>query len=429
MDLGSFERSDRYTWTIVPREHMFVPIIAYGDEALMRAIDSDVLEQAQEVAALPGIVGALYLMPGVRRALGLPDGCVAAFDEWLGGVALLDGAGQDVSCGIRILSTGISANEVCTRQQELKRRLFDCVPFGPLRPAVGVSDASFDRILRAGARWAVDHGFGIAADLLRTEDIGCQSNARPEHVSYQARRLSGNAIGSLGQSPQHSLRVQNVDEVFEPSIADAFGIHVGDALVTIHCGAGGLGQQIELDYLRDMKRAATAHSQPFVDDKRVFAPIASQLGRQYLGAIQAAANCALANRQVLTHVVREALMGVFGNTEPTVVCDVSHATCKEEHHVVDGRRRRLFVYRKGAGRAARRGYPFCLEGSFGDSSYILMGSADSAGSAFGSACHGFRQLSPFELSRTVETLQGAGLAQVVAKLTPIITLTGATPSH
>lgn len=254
-------------------------------------------------------------------------------------------------------------------------------------------------MLRGGAHWAVERGYGTPADLERIEEHGCMAGAEPGEVSEQAKHRQRNEVGTLG-SGNHYLEVQHVAEVLDAATAAAFGVRTGDVLVSVHCGSRGLGHQVGTDYLRRMALAAAEYGIAPPDRELACAPIDAPVGRSYLGAMRAAINCALANRQVITHLARRVFAEVIPGAELPLLYDVSHNTCKLEEHVVDGRPRRLFVHRKGATRAFGPGHPDLPEalravgqpvligGSMGTASYILVGTRESMERSFGSSCHG-----------------------------------------
>jgi len=395
---------------------MRVPGILYADEALLRDMDDKVLEQVRNVAALPGIVGASYAMPDAHWGYGFPIGGVAAFDPEQGGVVSAGGVGFDISCGVRTLLTGLRRDEVEPVKAELAGALFRHIPAGVGSTGhVRLGGGEMDQMLCDGARWAVAAGFGGDADLERVEEGGRMAGADPEKVSEFAKRRQRDETGTLG-SGNHYAEVQEVAEVFDAQTAARFGIASGDVVLSIHCGSRGLGHQIGTDYLKRMVAAASRHGIDLPDRELACAPIASAVGQDYLGAMRAAINCALANRQVLTQLAREAFAEVLPQARLRVLYDVSHNTCKVEDHAVDGRRRPLYVHRKGATRALGPGHlalppelrdvgqPVLIGGSMGTASYILAGSATSEVAALASACHGAGRT----MSRTQATKRWQG---------------------
>jgi tRNA-splicing ligase RtcB len=351
------------------------------------------------VATLPGIVKASYAMPDAHWGYGFPIGGVAAFDPE-GGVVSAGGVGFDISCGVRTLLTGLPVSAIEPRKRELADSLFAAVPAGlGSQGEIVLTPTEMDAMLAGGARWALDRGWGREADLERIEEHGQMRGARPDAVSEKAKERQRREMGTLG-SGNHYLEVQVVDEVYAAEVAGAFGLAVGEVVVSIHCGSRGLGHQIGTEYLRDMAIAAERHGIRLPDRELACAPIRSSLGEQYLGAMRAAINCALANRQIVCHLTREAFRGLFPQARLDLLFDVSHNTCKVEEHVVDGRRRELYVHRKGATRAfgpgdptlpkalVDVGQPVLIGGSMGTASYVLAGTKASETRAFSSACHG-----------------------------------------
>jgi tRNA-splicing ligase RtcB len=330
-------------------------------------------------------------------------------------------------------------------------------------------------MLTGGARWAVRGGWGTEADLERIEEGGQMLHAKPGAVSDQARRRQREEMGTLG-SGNHYLEVQEVGEIFDAEAAQAYGLAAGEVVVMIHCGSRGLGHQIGTEYLRLMVEAAPSHGLVLPDRELACAPIASDLGQQYLGAMRAAINCALANRQILTQLVRDVFRRVLPRARLPLLYDVSHNTCKAETHRLDGRPRELYVHRKGATRAwgpghpelpaalRATGQPVLIGGSMGTGSYVLAGTARSEELAFASACHGAgramsrhqalkqwhgRQVvdqlaargilirSPSsrgvaeeapgaykDVAAVVDAAQEAGLARKVARLAPLVCIKG-----
>lgn len=400
MDIGSLLQHGPCEWRIAPTGRMNVPVVIYATEALVRDMDEKVREQALNVACLPGIVRASFVMPDGHWGYGFPIGGVAAFDAERGGVVSAGGVGFDVSCGVRSLHTGLHRDDVMSVQRELADALFSHIPAGVgSRGAIHLNHTQMHDMLVGGAKWAVEHGWGTAADLERVEEHGQMLHAKPSFVSDMAKKRQCDEMGTLG-SGNHYLEVQEVTEIHEPSIAEAYGLQRGDIVVTIHCGSRGLGHQIGTDYLRMMVEAAPAHGLTLPDRELACAPLRSELGQQYLGAMRAAINCALANRQILTHLVRQVFARVMPKARMPLLYDVSHNTCKLEQHRVDGAMRELFVHRKGATRAfgpgqldlpeplRSTGQPVLIGGSMGTSSYVLAGTQQSESLAFSSACHG-----------------------------------------
>ena len=476
MNIDQIRQVSDFEWHIAPSGKMRVPAVIYADRALIAEMDDKVHEQIANVAMLPGIVQAAYAMPDAHWGYGFPIGGVAAFDAEEGGVVSAGGVGFDISCGVRTLHTGLTAAEIAPLKQRLADRLFTHIPAGvgstgQLRLDAGEMDA----MLRGGARWAVERGYGSETDLDRIEEHGCMAGAEPGQVSEQAKRRQRDEIGTLG-SGNHYLELQEIVEIYDSKAAERFRLRQGEVVVSIHCGSRGLGHQIGTEFLKRMVIAAPGYGIELPDRELACAPIHSPVGQAYLGAMRAAVNCALANRQVITHLTRKVFADVLPGTHLTLIYDVSHNTCKEEWHTVGGQTRRLYVHRKGATRAFGPGHPslpgdlrdigqpVLIGGSMGTASYILVGTEEGMTRAFSSACHGAgRAMSRHQATRqwrgralvdelagqgilirspslrgvaeeapgaykdvgaVVEAADRAGLARKVAKLKPLVCIKG-----
>ena len=413
MDTSLLDRRSEHEWVIPQRGPMRVPAVIYASEPLIRDMDHKVWEQAVNVATLPGIVTASYAMPDAHWGYGFPIGGVAAFDPDEGGVVSAGGVGFDISCGVRCLHTGLTRRDVMPVQKSLADRLFHAVPAGVgSTGTIHLDDAGMDAMLAGGARWAVERGWGRAEDLERVEERGCMRGARPGAVSARAKRRQRDEMGTLG-SGNHYLEVQEVTAIFDQAIAAAFGLAAGDVVVTIHCGSRGLGHQIGTEFLKRMVVTAHEHHIELPDRELACAPIRSPVGEEYLGAMRAAINCALANRQILTDITRKVFATLLPAADLPLLYDVSHNTCKVEEHRTARGSRRLYVHRKGATRAfgpghpdvpaalAEAGQPVLIGGSMGTASYVLAGTRASESLAFSSACHGAgRAMSRHQAKRT-----------------------------
>ena len=465
-----------YAWEIPQRGKMRVPAVLYADAPLIEAMDDKVFEQASNVATLPGIVQACYAMPDAHWGYGFPIGGVAAFDAGQGGVISAGGVGFDISCGVRTLLTGLDRDAIMAKQERLADALYYTIPAGVgSTGGIHLSSSEMDAMLSGGARWAVDQGFGREEDLQHTEERGHMLGAKPAEVSEQAKKRQRDEMGTLG-SGNHYLEVQHIAEIYDDTTAAAFGLRQGEVVVSIHCGSRGLGHQIGTEFLREMVISAKQYGIELPDRELACAPIDSPLGQSYLGAMRAGINCALANRQIITHLTRKAFAEHLPEAAMDLLYDVSHNTCKVEKHVVNGEERELYVHRKGATRAFGPGHPELPEtykavgqpviigGSMGTSSYILAGVPESEQRAFSSACHGagramsrhaakhqwrgeklVRELAYRgilirsasmrgvaeeapgaykEVSAVVEAADKAGLARKVARLEPMICIKG-----
>ncbi|MGD8312224.1 MAG: RtcB family protein, partial [Gammaproteobacteria bacterium] len=400
MDTSTLTRISDFEWRIEPRGGMRVPGIIFASETLLRAMDDKVREQLTNVASLPGIVGAAYAMPDAHWGYGFPIGGVAAFDADADGVVSAGGVGFDISCGVRALQTGLTRADIEPVKTRLADALYHTIPVGiGSHGNIRLDEAGMDAMLEGGASWAVGRGWGAAADLERIEEQGCMAGACPEAVSAQARKRQRDEMGTLG-SGNHYLEIQEVDEVYDPVAATAFGLNSGDIIISIHCGSRGLGHQIGTEFLKTMVIGARRYGITLPDRELACAPVCSDTGRAYLGAMRAAINCALANRQILTQLARRVFADIIPAAALTLLYDVSHNTCKVEEHRVDGQARRLYVHRKGATRAFGPGHPDLPEafrasgqpvligGSMGTASHILAGTGTAETLSFSSACHG-----------------------------------------
>jgi tRNA-splicing ligase RtcB len=412
MELSRFERLSDTVWQVPPTGKMRVPAIIYATEDLIRDMDDKVYTQVTNVATLPGIVRASYAMPDAHWGYGFPIGGVAAFDPDEGGVVSAGGVGFDISCGVRTHLTGLTRAEIMKVQGELADALYATIPVGVGSTGkITLDDDEMTAMLAGGARWAVERGYGRPEDLERIEENGRQDDAKPSAVSAQARKRQRREMGTLG-SGNHYLEVQEVVEIFDADTAAAFGLKQGECVVTIHCGSRGLGHQIGTEFLREMAIAAETYGIALPDRELACAPIKSEVGQRYLGAMRSAINCALANRQIIGHLARQVFKRMFGIDLP-LMFDVSHNTCKVEPHAVGSVARHLYVHRKGATRAFGPGHPSLPEalrpwgqpvligGSMGTGSYILVGTRESEELAFSSSCHGAgRQMSRHQAVRT-----------------------------
>jgi len=400
MDLNLLTRRGQDEWHIAPRGNMRVPGIIYATESLIREMDEKVYEQVTNVATLPGIVQASYAMPDAHWGYGFPIGGVAAFDPDVGGVVSAGGVGFDISCGVRLLHTGLTVEDLDPVKERLADALFHHIPAGVGSTGkLRLDRQAMDAMLIGGAKWAVGKGYGLHEDLEFIEERGCMAGAKPENVSDHAKKRQQDEMGTLG-SGNHYLEVQRVVTLFDQEVGAVFGIREGDLVLSIHCGSRGLGHQIGTEFLKHMAVTAARHHIDLPDRELACAPINSEVGQDYLGAMRAAINCALANRQIITHLVRQVFEDLLPDARLSLLYDVSHNTCKVEEHVIDGTTTRLFVHRKGATRAFGPGHfdlppslrtvgqPVLIGGTMGTASYVLAGTKESMSLAYGSACHG-----------------------------------------
>src|SRR5262249_13014140 len=346
-------------WEIPPsaKPGMLVPARVYASEPLLEQMDQGVFEQVTNVACLPGIVRAALCMPDGHWGYGFPIGGVAAF---LAESCVISpgGTGVDINCGMRLIRTSLTEDDVRPRLADLIGALFTAVPSGVgAKGFVHLTEADFDRVMVEGSGWCVSHGYGWPEDLDCTEGRGCLPGADPSRVSERARTRGMDQLGTLG-SGNHYLEIQAIRAggLHDEAAARAFGVdRPGQICVMLHCGSRGFGHQIGTDYLKLFDQAMKRYGITVKDRELACAPFQSPEGQAYFGAMTAAANTAFANRQMITHRVREVFEKVFARSARelglSVVYDVCHNTAKLEHHVVDGAMMELIVHRKGATRA------------------------------------------------------------------------------
>lgn len=399
MNLQQLQQVQPYLWSL-PREpnENRSEVLLYGSAPLLESMDDKVLEQISDVASLPGLVGAALTMPDAHWGYGFPIGGVAAFDAERGGVISAGGVGFDISCGIRCLRSNLDIKDAEQEFGRLADALFHAIPAGVGEEGeIKLTPSQLDQVMQDGARWAVRHGYGDAADIEYIEERGQVTGADTEHVSELAKKRQRGEMGTLG-SGNHYLEVQVVEHIYDAAAALAFGLSEGQIIISIHCGSRGLGHQIGTEYMVLLAKAANRFGICLPNRELACAPIKSPEGQQYLGAMNAAINCALANRQILTHLARTTFTQTYPVAELETLFDVSHNTCKVETHEIDGESRLLHVHRKGATRAFGPGHPMLPEryravgqpvvigGSMGTGSYILAGA--SGNQAFASSSHG-----------------------------------------
>lgn len=375
-------------------------------------------DQVANVATLPGLVGRAMAMPDIHWGYGFPIGGVAAFDA-NEGVVSPGGIGFDINCGVRLIRTDLLFDQVRGRIKQLIDVLFKLVPTGVGGKGIISAKSEINEVLAEGAHWAIRRGFGWEGDAQRLEETGRMAGARAEAVSEKAKLRGGPQTGSLG-SGNHFLEVQAVDRIFDPSAAKAYGISgPGQILVMLHTGSRGLGHQVCTDYVQKFAQKEAGWGIPLIDRQLACAPLRSKEAQDYIAAMQASANFAWGNRQLLTHSAREAFRMVFDEDPQDLgmrlVYDVSHNMAKLEEHMVEGTRRKLVVHRKGATRAfgpsrsevtslyREHGQPVLVPGDMGTGSWLLAGTDDALRESFGSCCHGAgRQLSRHAANRAFE---------------------------
>jgi tRNA-splicing ligase RtcB len=404
------------------RSYMRVPARIYADDALLEAALADSsVEQLANTAALPGIVGQALAMPDIHQGYGFPIGGVAA-TALPDGVISPGGVGYDINCGVRFLASSLERQQLAPLRDTLVDALARNVPTGLGRGGdVRVDRDEMDNVLRDGARWAIKQGYGSQDDLSMTEENGGFATANPGAVSQNAKGRGNDQLGTLG-SGNHFIEVQEVVEIFDEDAARTMGLFVGQVTVLIHSGSRGLGHQVCTDYVQRLQKSLRTYNIALPDRELVCAPFSSPEGQDYWGAMQAAANYAWCNRQLLAYRVRQTftdvLKGKVKDSGLRQVYDVAHNIAKVEEHVVGGCMMKVCVHRKGATRAfpagapgipaAYRsiGQPVIIPGSMGTESYILVGQKGSLQATFGTTCHGAgRSLSRAAAKRGVSAEQ------------------------
>lgn len=395
---------------------MRVPGKVFINEALLEDLAEDrSLEQLANTATLPGVVKFVAAMPDIHEGYGFPIGGVAA-TELPHGVISPGGVGYDINCGVRVLLSDLSADDVGDRMGDLGSQLMRAIPSGTGRGGrIRLDSNELNRVLRYGVGYCVERGWAAQNDTEYLEEHGCLTGADPTHVSDRAKKRGMDQLGTLG-SGNHFLEVQKVDEIFDEEAGKAFGLFPGQIVVAIHCGSRGLGHQVCTDYVRRMLSSLNMNRIELPDRELACAPADSAEGSEYLSAMACAANFAWANRQVIQHHVRIEWQALFGAARGLrTLYDVCHNIAKRETHILDGKSVELLVHRKGATRAFGPGHPdvpeayrsvgqpVLIPGTMGTASYILKGAAEAMEASFGTCCHGAgRRLSRTAAKREVE---------------------------
>jgi len=404
---GKIEKIDDYRWQI-PVDYkpgMRVPGLIYADESMLDHImQEQAAEQVANVAFLPGIVGFSLAMPDIHWGYGFPIGGVAAMrlDD---GVVSPGGVGFDINCGVRIMRTNLTVDEVKPKIKALVDALYRNVPSGlGSKGKIRLHHGEIDEVLVKGSRWAIEKGYGRKEDLEATEENGEMKGTNPARVSNRAKERGAPQLGTLG-SGNHFLEVAVVDQIYEPEIAKTMGIdRLKQVMLLVHCGSRGLGHQVADDSIKAMMRIMEKYGMKLPDRQLACSPIKSSEGQAYLEAMRCAANYAWANRQCISHWVREAFCQAIGISEAKagleLIYDVCHNIAKIEKHEVEGKAETLCVHRKGATRAFPAGHPdvpikyssvgqpVLIPGDMGRMSYILVGTERAMKETFGSTCHG-----------------------------------------
>jgi len=460
---------------------MHVPGVIYASQELLsQALSDNAPAQIINVACLPGILRYSLAMPDVHWGYGAPIGGVAAFDAQEG-VIVPGIVGYDCNCGVRLLRTNLRATDIEGKTKKLVNALFGAVPSGVgSSGTLTLQQKDLENVVRRGARWAVDNGYGTAADLEKIEEGGCIEASDPAAISTRACERGTGQLGTLG-SGNHFLEIQRVTDIYDPPAADAFGLFVGQVTFMIHTGSRGFGYQVCDDYLAVFGQVPARYGISLPPDRQLAcAPASSPEGRRYFAAMNGTANYAFANRQVITHLTRETTRRVLGISSDALgaatVYDVAHNICKREEHEFNGSRVSLHVHRKGATRAFPAGHsalpdvyrnvgqPVIIPGTMGTASYVLVGTRKAMEETWGSTCHGagrmmsrkravrenrgrsiFKELARQGVSvaakskrslaeempaaykdvdEVIRTVEGAGISRKVARMTPLAVMKG-----
>jgi len=402
--------------------------IIYVDETLEQELELDSVRQVANVATLPGIVGNSLAMPDIHTGYGFPIGGVAAFDTEEG-VISPGGVGYDINCGVRLLKSNLTKEEVEPKIRELVDLLYTHIPSGVGSTGkIKLSPEDAKKVVKKGAIWAIEQGFGEAEDLQRIESYGCIEGADPDVISKKAYERGKDQLGTLG-SGNHFLEVQYVAEVYEPEIASVMGLIKGQVTVMIHTGSRGFGHQICEDYVKVMLQSVRKYGIELPDKELACVPFRSREGQQYFSAMKGAANYAWANRQCLMHWTREVFLRLFKLSPKElgmkIVYDVAHNIAKEEFHTVEGKQKKLIVHRKGATRAFPKGHPelpdcykeigqpVLIPGDMGRVSFVLVGLEKAMYETFGSTCHGAGRL--LSRNQAIKQARGRSIKQEMAE--------------
>lgn len=420
------QKIDDYRWCIPREGKMRVDGIVYADESMMKEIQKDEsLQQVINVAYLPGIVGHSLGMPDIHWGYGFPIGGVAAFDMEEG-VVSPGGVGYDINCGVRLLKTGLCRVEISGKLESIVDSLFVNIPsgVGSHRKDLKLSQQEVKNVLKNGAQWAVSHGYGSKEDLEHIEEKGCIFGADPELVSTRAIERGLAQLGTLG-SGNHFVEVGYVSEIFDEEIARTLELEKDGITIVVHTGSRGLGYQVCDDFIKVMIGASRKYDIELPDRQLCCAPLNSPEGRDYLAAMACAANYAFANRQMITHWVRESFERALHvspkESRISPVYDVCHNIAKFEDHLVNGQKKRLCVHRKGATRAfppnhpdtpaayKAVGQPVLIPGDMGRCSYVLVGTEKAYSDTFGSTCHGAGRV--MSRNQATKVAKGRSIAQ------------------
>ena len=463
------KKMNEFEW-ILPksaREGMNVDAKLIANDAILGAIEEEAIHQLTNVAMLPGIIEPVMAMPDAHFGYGLPMGSVAAFDSEKG-IISAGLCGFDINCGINLIRTNLTKEEVTEKSRQLIDSLYNSVPVGVgSKGKLRLKPDDIDDVLKRGLNWAVENGYGTKEDIEHTEENGCMSGADPSKVSLLAKKRGGPQLGTLGAG-NHFLEVQSAEEIFDKDTAAKWGIKdKNQVLIMLHCGSRGLGHQVASDYLKIQEEAVKKYKINIPDKQLACAPANSQEGKDFFAAMQCAVNYSFTNRLVMTQWIRETFEKVFNkdweSMDMKTIYGICHNVIKHETHTVNGEKKDLYVHRKGATRSFPD-EPVLIAGSMGTSSYLCKGTEIAMQKSFGSSAHGAGRamsrknaLSQFkgeniqkellekgiqskatsyssfaeeapnaykDVDEVIESVQGAGISLKVAKLIPVGVIKG-----
>lgn len=434
---------------------------------ILDAIEEEAIHQLTNVAMLPGVVEPVIALPDAHFGYGLPMGSVAAFDAETG-IISAGLCGFDINCGINLIRTNLTASDLKPKTKDLINALFNKVPVGVgAKGKLKLTSSQLDDVLTTGMNWAVENGYGTKDDITHTEENGCMLGADSSKVSDLAKKRGGPQLGTLGAG-NHFLEIQKVSEIFDTTLAKKWGLTNPDQiLIMLHCGSRGLGHQVASDYLKIQEKATQKYNITLPDRQLACAPVNSKEGQDFFAAMKCAVNYSFTNRLVMTHWVRETFQNIFNtpweDLDMKTIYGICHNIVKLEDHKVGGKKKPVYVHRKGATRAFPN-KPVLIAGSMGTSSYLCVGSEIALEKTFGSSAHGAGRamsrnaaISKFngndiqkelsccgieskathpkslaeeaplaykDVDQVIETVHGSGISPKVAKLVPVGVIKG-----
>jgi len=386
------KRLSEYEWELDKnaREHMRVKARIIGNNYIIENVEDAAIEQLTNVACLPGIIEPVVGLPDMHWGYGLPMGAVSAFDVDEG-VISSGLCGFDINCGVNTIRTNLTTTELRVKLKELVPLLFNTIPSGVgAKGKLRLNTNQLDEVLRDGVDWALRNGYGTKEDKEATEELGCMKGGDPSKVSSTAKQRGLSQLGTLGAG-NHFLELQRVTDVFDEKLAKKWGLKKDQVVVMLHCGSRGLGHQVASDYLKIQEKAVEKYNIWLPDRQLACAPATSKEGEDYFSAMKCAVNYSFTNRLVMTHWIRETFEKVFKRKwqelDMHTIYAVCHNVVKLEEHIIDGKKRKVYVHRKGATRAFP-GQPVLVAGTMGTASYILVGTEMAMKKTFGSSVHG-----------------------------------------